>query len=211
MNSSGYFLSFSGDVLIFLNKKNLLQPPVACSIDRIQSEFAALRRQKQPIQLGICRSPHRSYFNQITIKHLGSLACSEFDTLAQQDESTTTRKLSNNGSNDSKKILQIFSNKKKTTANDKPPSSPNRDSGFVEIDGRSWEIRVFPILGRFLCKDPSLISSKYRSKISPDKSEEDNSLATLKSSDFSEQWAKKTTKVAFARTDSPTDPNISSM
>ena len=130
-------LSFSGDVLIFLNKKNLLQPPIAWSIDRIQSEFSALRRQKQTVQLSICRSSHRSYFNQVTIKHLGSLTCSEFENLSPQEESPSNRKLSNNGTSDAKKILQLFSGKKKSTANDQPPSSPNRDSGFVETDGRS--------------------------------------------------------------------------
>lgn len=112
--------SFSlGDVLIFLNEKNLLQPPISWSIDRIQSEFNALRRQKQFIQLGICRYySNRNCFNSTTLRHLGSLTLNQFEKYSQ-------RKTSFN----SKNTFHLFTSKNK--------SPTSCDSGFTETETKT--------------------------------------------------------------------------
>lgn len=118
-------VSFSDDVLIYLNNTNLLKPPIAMTLDRFKSEFTALRRQGQSIQVGICRCTDRSVPNNTTIKHLGALTRVEFENLSHEN-----RKPSSTVHTESKKLLHLFSNKKKSV------SHSNRDSGFVETDGK---------------------------------------------------------------------------
>ncbi len=82
-------------------------------------------------------------------------------------------------SSDSKKLLNLFSNKRKSTSNS------NQDSGFAETDSKgviSLSIYIYIYIIHLLV-DQSLISNSYkhRSKISPDKSEEDGSIITQKS------------------------------
>lgn len=160
---------------------NLLQPPIALTIDRVKSEFAALRKQNQLIQIGVCRCSNQSLFNHLTIKHLGALTIDQFENLAQDN-----RKSSPPPSivlTESKKFLHLFSNKKKSASNSKRSSA--RDSGFVENDGKKISIyletryRSMDVLA-----DHSLISisHKHRSKISSDRSDIDGSVITQKGS-----------------------------
>ncbi len=127
-----FCFSFSGDVLIYLNGTNILKPPIALSIDRVKSEFTALRRQNRSIQIGICRYEDRALMNNTTIKHLGSLTPAEFESLALENRKS---------SSDSKKILNLFSNKRKSVSNSKQNS--NRDSGFVETDRKSFFFKIW--------------------------------------------------------------------
>src|SRR5439155_2128185 len=100
-------------------------------IDRVKSEFIALRRKTKSIQIGICRCLNRTLFNNRTIKHLGSLTFQEFENL-----SFDNRKSSSIVHTDSKKFLNLFSNKKKSSILIQKQNS-NRDSGFVETDGKN--------------------------------------------------------------------------
>ncbi len=102
------------------------------SIDRVKSEFIALRRQNRSIQIGICRYEDRALMNNTTIKHLGSLTPAEFESLALENRKS---------SSDSKKILNLFSNKRKSVSNSKQNS--NRDSGFVETDRKSFFFKIW--------------------------------------------------------------------
>ncbi|CAF3402413.1 unnamed protein product [Rotaria socialis] len=165
----------NGDVLIFLNELNILKPPVALTIDRVKAEFTSLRRQSKIIQIGVCRSSDRSLFNNTTVKHLGALAFDEFKNLSYTEELNENQKPS--PTVETKKRVHLFSNKKKTLSSSKRNSASNRDSGFTETD------------------DPSIISysNKNQSKTSAELSEEDDSLATLKSLDSSQQSIKKKT------------------
>jgi hypothetical protein len=139
---------FTGDVLVFLNEKNLLKPPISLKNDRIKSEFTALRRQKKPIHIGICRCSDRSLFNTTTIRHLGSLTLTDFQKLSIDDPLTPSLHESRKSSTvideiitnvDSKKFLNnnksIYEQQNKQLIQ-KRSSSPNRDSGFIETDGR---------------------------------------------------------------------------
>jgi hypothetical protein len=122
--------------LIFLNETNVLKPPIALTIDRVKSEFTALRRQHKTVQIGICRCSNRSLFNNTTLKHLGSLTFNEYKNLSKNEEFNEHQRSSIIVNNDSKKVLNLFSNKKKSISIQKRNSSPNRDSGFVETDGK---------------------------------------------------------------------------
>ncbi|CAF1110630.1 unnamed protein product [Rotaria sordida] len=171
----------NGDILIFLNQYNILQPPIALTIDRVKSEFSALRRKNKLIQIGICRSLDQSLYNNTTIKHLSTLTFNEFENLSQNEEFITTNEKSSINI-ESKKLLNLFSTKRKSITIQKRNSNSYRDSGFVETD-----------------VDHSLISNsnKYRSKTSPEQSEEDDSMVTQKSFDLSdEQSIKKKTKTS---------------
>ena len=128
------FASFSGDILVFFNKKNLFQPPNVSNLDRIRSEFTVLRRQHQIIHVGICRYSNRSSLNSATWKHISSLAWTQFETLSQHDHDHSQPSVVATG--ETKKRLSLFSSKKKPTSTPKRYSSSNRDSGFVETDGR---------------------------------------------------------------------------
>jgi hypothetical protein len=162
--------------LIFLNETNILKPPIALTIDRVKSEYTALRRENKSIHIGICRCSDRSLFNNTTIRHLGSLIFNEFENLSHNED----RKSPLIVNTDSKKLLNLFSTKKKSIPNQKRYSSPNRDSGFIETDGMYNLIYIN--INTFIFIDHSLISNsnKHRSKISPEKSEDD-SISTQKS------------------------------
>jgi hypothetical protein len=123
-------LIFLGDILIYLNKTNILKPPIALTIDRVKSEFTALRRQHKSITIGICRCSDRSLLNNTTIKHLGSLTFDEFENLSLEN-----CKSSAIVHTDSKKLLNLFSNKKKSSLI--PKRNSQRDSGFIETDGKN--------------------------------------------------------------------------
>ena len=77
-----------------INENNLLKPPVALTIDRVKSEFIALRRQNKLIRIGICRCSNRTLFNNVTIKHLGSLTFNEFENLSVNEEFHEKQKIS---------------------------------------------------------------------------------------------------------------------
>ncbi|CAF1256951.1 unnamed protein product [Adineta ricciae] len=117
---------FLGDVLIFLNDTNIIKPPVALSIDRVKSEFTALRRQNKTIQIGICRCADRSVFNNATVQHLGSLILHEFENLSRREESNDTQALTTIVHSESKKLLSLFSNKKKSFSIKKRKSIPKK-------------------------------------------------------------------------------------
>ena len=125
---------FLGDVLILLNENNILKPPIALAIERVKSEFTALRRQNKLIQIGICRCSDRSLFNSITIKHLGSLTWNEFENLSHSEEFYENQKLSS--VNVSKKRSNFFFTKRKSMLVQKRSSRPTRDSGFIETDSK---------------------------------------------------------------------------
>lgn len=114
---------FSGDILIYFNETNILKPPVSLTIDRVKSEFTALRRQNKSIRIGICRYTDQCLLNNTTIKHLSSLTYDELKNLSQNNELISTRKSPVN--TESKKIFNLFSSKKQNSI---------RDSGFVETD-----------------------------------------------------------------------------
>ena len=136
--------------MVFLNERNLLKSPIALTNDRIKSEFTSLRRHNKSIRVGICRYSNRSLFNNTTIQHLGSLTFDEFQKLSLDDSSTPSL-------NESRKSLTIIdkiitntdsktiSNKNKLTCEQqkkplvqKRSTSPNRDSGFIETDGKYY-------------------------------------------------------------------------
>ncbi|CAF4384219.1 unnamed protein product [Rotaria sp. Silwood2] len=181
------------DILIFFNEHNVLKPPIALTIDRVKSEFTALCRKTKSIQIGICRSTDRSLYNNKTIKHLGALTFHEFENLSQNEELTENQTSSPN--TDSKRLLNLFSTKKKSISiQQQRNSSSYRDSGFVETD-----------------VDHSLTSNsnKYRSKASPELSEEDDSMATQKSFDSSEQSTTKNKKTAVYQVNIQSDKQSS--
>jgi hypothetical protein len=133
---------FLGDVLVFLNDKNLLTSPIALTNDRIKSEFTSLRRHNKSIRIGICRSSDQSLFNHTTIRHLGTLTLDEFRKLSLDNPSTSSL-------NESRKSLttvdEIITNteaktilKKTKPLIQKRSASPNRDSGFIETDGKEF-------------------------------------------------------------------------
>lgn len=138
-------------MLVFLNDKNVLQPPIAMTADRIKSECTALRRHRKPIRVGICRSVDRVSFNSITLQHLGTLTLDEFEQISLDDQLTPSMNGSRKSSAiaikaetkaETKRISHFFSNKKKSAHEpqrksfiQKRNTSPNRDSGFIETDG----------------------------------------------------------------------------
>lgn len=135
-------LNFSslGDVLIFLNEKNLLKTSNFLTNDRIKSEISSLHRHKKSIRIGICRCSNRLLFNQTTIQHLSSLTIDEFEKLSLENSPTPSL-------NESRKSLiihddNISNNERKKSTNktkyliQKRSTSPNRDSGFIETDGK---------------------------------------------------------------------------
>ncbi|UJR26177.1 hypothetical protein I4U23_007520 [Adineta vaga] len=186
------------DILIFVNEKNLLKPPITLTYDQIKTEFTALRRQNKTIRIGICRCTDRSLLNNTTVRHLGSLTFNEFRKLSIDDRRSTS---SFNESHRSLIILddipsnsnskQNITNKSKLTHEHqskplvyKRSTSPARDSGFIETDGTNTS----------LLTDRSVLSNyyKHRSKISLEKSE-DESMDTHKSLDSLQQSISKTT------------------
>lgn len=136
---------FSGDVLVFLNEKNLLRSPISLTHDRIKQEFSSLRRQKKSIRIGICRATtDRNLFNNRTIQHLGSLTWEEFEKIALEINL-------NSSLNESEKSLIIVDDvasnagdTKRTYKDERQQKyvvqkrgiSPTRDSGFIETDGK---------------------------------------------------------------------------
>jgi hypothetical protein len=140
--------------LVFLNDKNVLQPPIALTIDRIKSELSALRRHHHSIRLGICRLNDRSLLNDATVQHLGALKFDEFQQISLEEQSTpllndNRKLLSNNDKHrmptESKRLSHFFSSKKRliheqtmksSSSSSKRSTSPNRDSGFIETDGK---------------------------------------------------------------------------
>ncbi|UJR22808.1 hypothetical protein I4U23_025838 [Adineta vaga] len=124
----------NGDILIFLNGTNIIKPPIALTIDRVKSEFTALRRQNKPIQIGICRCVDRSIFNNATVQHLGSLTIHEFENLSRHEESNEIHKSTTIVHSESKKLLSLFSNKKKLISNGKRKSILDKTN---EIDQRN--------------------------------------------------------------------------
>ena len=115
------------------------------TIDRVKSEFTALRKQNQLIQIGICRCSNQSLLNHITIKHLGALTIDQFENLSQENRKSSSSIVLT----ESKKFLHLFSSKKKSVPNSKRSSA--RDSGFVENEGR----RIFVHLGNVYWVDGS--------------------------------------------------------
>ena len=120
----------SGDVLIYLNHLNLLHPPIALTLDRVKSEFTALRKQNQLIHIGICRCSDRAVLNNTSIKHLGALTFEQFENLSLENRKSSSSIVLT----ESKKLLHLFSNKKKSVSSSKRSSA--RDSGFIENDGK---------------------------------------------------------------------------
>jgi len=137
-----FFFWFLGDVLVFLNEKNLLKPPISLTNDRIKSEFTSLRRHKKSIRIGICRCTDQSLFNNTTIRHLGSLTFDEFQKLTLDDSSTFSLNESRKSLTIIDKILTNTESKKILNKNkllvQKRSTSPNRDSGFIETDGKYY-------------------------------------------------------------------------
>ncbi|CAF3486115.1 unnamed protein product [Adineta steineri] len=122
------------DVLIFLNETNVIKPPVALTIDRVKSEFTALRRENKTIQIGICRCLDRSLFNNTTVQHLGSLTFHEFQNLSHNNQVNDNRKTSSFVNSESKKLLSLFSNKKKTTSTQKQKINLIKKKNTTETD-----------------------------------------------------------------------------
>lgn len=127
---------------MFLNEKNLLRSPISLNPDRIKQEFSALRRQKKSIRIGICRAIDRTLLNHRTIQHLGSLTFDEYEKISTDIQLTSSL-------NESEKSLiiidditthpdEIKKNVKDERQNrlQKRGTSPTRDSGFIETDGK---------------------------------------------------------------------------
>ena len=139
-------------MLVFLNEKNLLQTPTSLTHDRITKECSSLRRQNQSIRIGVCRCSDRNAFNHATIKHLGSLTFDEFEKLSLEISLTTSL-------NESQKSLIIddIVDTKKTSKHErqykllgqKRSTSPTRDSGFIETDGKEFVERYCFYFGLF--------------------------------------------------------------
>lgn len=110
-------------MLIFLNETNIVKPPIALTIDRVKSEFTALRRQNKPIHIGVCRCADRTAFNNATIQHLGSLSLREFESLSQNEPVAPMTVHS-----EPKKLLSLFSSKKKSATMGKRKSMPCKTS-----------------------------------------------------------------------------------
>ncbi|CAF0779446.1 unnamed protein product [Adineta ricciae] len=203
------------DILVFLNEKNLLKLPITITYDQIKTEFTSLRRQNKSIRIGLCRCTDRSLLNNTTVRHLGSLTFNEFRKLSIDDRRSTS------SFNESRKSLIIIddilsnSDSKQSIVNrtkhiqerhSKPlvykrSTSPARDSGFVETDGRIRFVRgelYDKCLGTntSVLTDRSALSNhhKHRSKLSLEKSE-DESMDTHKSLDSLQQSITKTTSL----------------
>ena len=200
--------SLSGDTLVFLNEKNVLQPPIALTLDRIKSEVTALRRHNQSIRLGICRSKDRALLNNTTVQHLGAFTFEEFQQISLDEQLTPSlngsrkslpiQEKGNTAGSEPKRLASFFSNKKKSAVEQqnkqlvhKRSTSPNRDSGFIETDGQ-WlmivmqEERQSLVSGTntSMLTDRSVnsTSNKRRSKTSLEKSD-GGSIDTHKSLD----------------------------
>lgn len=131
---------FLGDVLVLLNDKNLLKSSNSLTNDRIKSEISSFRRHKKSIRIGICRCSDRLLFNNTTIQHLSSLNLDEFEKLYLENSPTPSINESRKSliihdeihlNNDKKKVFQ-----KNKLLIQKRSTSPNRDSGFIETDGK---------------------------------------------------------------------------
>lgn len=144
--------------MVFLNEKNLLQPPISVTLDRVKSECSALRRSQKLIRLGICRIVDQSLLNPTTIQHLGSLTFDEFQQISVDEPLTPSLNTSRKSIVNSEKIKNdvepkrrshFFSSKKKylqQKSSTKRNSSPNRDSGFIETDGKAFYFLKYEIL-----------------------------------------------------------------
>ncbi len=199
--------------MIFLNENNVVKPPISLTMDRVKSEFTALRRQNKSIQIGICRCSDRSLFNNTTIQHLGSLTFHEFENLSHNEQFNENPKSSSIVNNESKKFLNLFSNKKKKSpAIQKQKSSLNRNSAFIEIDGK-YITESFININLFLLIDQSLISNsnKHRSKRSTEENEAGNSMTTQKSFDSSQQSPKKPVDASINRVTTQTHKESNGM
>lgn len=133
---------------MFLNEKNLLRSPISLNPDRIKQEFSTLRRQKKSIRIGICRANDRTLLNHRTIQHLGSLTFDEYEKIS------TDIPLTSSSLNESEKSLIIIDDQashagdtkrsvkdERQTRLQKRGTSPTRDSGFIETDGKQSMIR----------------------------------------------------------------------
>ncbi len=88
----------------------------------------------------MCRCSDRALFNNKTIKHLGSLTFDEFEKLSREFSSTPSL----NESQKSLIIIDEIVDSKKTSKYErqnkllvpKRSTSPTRDSGFIETDGK---------------------------------------------------------------------------
>ena len=131
---------------MFLNEKNLLRSPISLTHERIKQEFSSLRRQKKSIRIGVCRGTDRSLFNNRTIQHLGSLTFEEFEKIALEINLTSSL-------NESEKSLIIIDDVASSAGETKKihkdertqkfvlhkrGTSPTRDSGFIESDGKGF-------------------------------------------------------------------------
>ncbi|CAF4249192.1 unnamed protein product [Rotaria sp. Silwood2] len=191
-------MAFLGDILVFLNDKNILKSPITLTNDNIKSEFITLRRHKKSISIGICRCTEQSLLNDTTIQHLSSLTLNEFRKLSLEHSSTPSPNESRKSLTITDEIitnpdLKTISNKNKLILEQhykpliyKRSTSPNRDSGFIETDGTNTSMLT----------DRSVISNtnnnKRRSKTSLEKSE-DESMDTHKSLDSLQQSLSKLT------------------
>lgn len=82
--------SVLGDILIFLNEINLLQPPIGLSRDRIQSEFNVLRREKRSIRLAVFRcSSESTTLNESTLRRLSSLTSNDLMNFSNENRKST--------------------------------------------------------------------------------------------------------------------------
>ncbi|CAF3815093.1 unnamed protein product [Adineta steineri] len=163
---------FLGDILIFLNERNLLKSPIVLTNEHIKSEFAALRRHNKPIRIGICRCTDRSLLNNTTIKHLGSITFDEFQKLSIDNRSTPSLDESRKSLVIVDEIITNIDSKHVSNKHQTKPliykrsTSPARDSGFIETDGTNTSVLT----------DRSVNSNyiKRRSKVSLEKSEDDS-------------------------------------
>ena len=143
-------------MLIFLNDTDIIKPPVALSIDRVKSEFTALRRQNKPIQIGICRCADRSVFNNATVQHLGSLTLPEFENLSRREESNDTQTSTTIVHSESKKLLSLFSNKKKSFSIKKRKSIAKKTN---ETD-RKYNFYICVLLHHLFSKENKTLTVK---------------------------------------------------
>lgn len=132
---------------MFFNEKNILNSPITLTKDHIKSEFIALRRQKRAISIGICRCTDRTLLNNTTLKNLSLLAFNEFQKLSLDHTLTLSVSESRKSLTITDEIItstdiKAISNKHKNASEQSKPTihkrsaSPNRDSGFIETDGK---------------------------------------------------------------------------
>ena len=116
--------------------------------DRIKSEFITLNRHKKTIYIGICRCSDHSLLNNTTIQHLSSLTFDEFQKISLKNLSTSSPNRNRKSLTAINEIvsntdLKIISHKHRSLYEQQYKSivqkrsiTPNRDSGFIETDGK---------------------------------------------------------------------------